>query len=413
MASKIKRARLAAEQKKSKTIIPVLLWSLAAALVGYLQNRYGQFSDIRGFYGMRFMDGLHHWPYDSYTPAGATTPLNPIEYPAITGLIVWLLTFFVPKSGNPIINYFAINAFLNALLFLGTTYFVRKMSDTKTTYLYIFAPAVVLALNLNWDLWAMLPMLAAIYYFDKKKYDISAALLGISIAVKFFPIILLLPIFVYLFRHKHAKLFLRYLVVTILSWLIPNLPVMFSSFEGWKYFYTFSFSRGLGDGSIYSIINKVGIDITFQNEPYYVLNIGVFSALIIYLFFYKKNIPLTVSAFLTIVAFTYFGKQYSMQYILWLTPLATIALYKANVLKDKMLIIVYSVWQITEMSFRYAYFQNLLTNVYSDRNDIEFTRITDSTYGYIGLTKYFLVATFMTLFINRVNRLENLKEDGL
>ena len=87
MASKSKRERQAAAARaakaKNKSAWPVIIWALVAAYAGYLQNRYGQFSDIRGFYGMRFMDGQHHWPYDSYTPAGASGPLQPIEYPSL------------------------------------------------------------------------------------------------------------------------------------------------------------------------------------------------------------------------------------------------------------------------------------------------------------------------------------------
>lgn len=406
MASKSKRARLA-EQQKKKSVAPVLIWSLVAALVGYLQNRYGQFSDIRGFYGMRFMDGLHHWPYDSYTPAGATSPLNPIEYPAITGVIVWLLTFFVPKSGNPVFNYFAINAFVNAILFLGTTYFIRKMSDNKSTYLYIFAPAVVMALNLNWDLWAMLPMLAAIYYFDKKKYELSAVLLGVSIAAKFFPIVLLLPICIFFLRVREIRLFAKYLGFSSVSWLILNLPVLLTSFEGWKYFYTFSFSRGLGDGSIFSIFSKAGLDIKFTGNIYYALNILIFGLLMLYLFRKKENLPLSYSAFLTLVAFTYFGKQFSMQYILWLTPLAVIAGYSINRKLSRKFGVLFVIWQLSEWAFRYAYFQNLLTNIYQGDKTVKFQAISDYTYGIVGINRYLCVAVFVGYSVYLTRKKEN------
>lgn len=397
MASKSKRARLAEQQKKTR-IAYVLTWSLMAALLGYLQNRYGQFSDIRGFYGMRFMDGLHHWPYDSYIPAGATSALNPIEYPAVTGMVVWLLTFFVPATSNPIFSYFAINAFVNAILFMGTAYFVRKMTDNKHTYLYILAPAVVMALNLNWDLWAMLPMLAGLHYFERKKYNLSAFLLGLSIAAKFFPIVLLLPIFINMMKSREFKQFIKYSGITVLSWLLFNLPVMIASFEGWKFFYTFSFSRGMGDGSIYSIFTKLGFDFGFSSNIYYLLNILMFGLIIILIVKNKDNLPLATTAFLTMFAFTYFGKQYSMQYVIWLTPLAVLAMAQKTT-KGKLMLGSFLTWQLFEFVFRLSYFENLLTNVYAGKPEGVNHQLSDQLYGLIGIARYLSVFLFALLIV--------------
>ncbi len=402
MASKSKRERLAAEKTKKQSIFPVLFWSLSAAFVGYLQNRYGQFSDIRGFYGMRFMDGQHHWPYESYIPAGASSPLNPIEYPALTGIVVWLLTFLVPSSGNAIFNYFAINALVNGGLFVATAYFVRKLTDNKHTYLYIFAPAVVMALNLNWDLWAMVPMLAAIYLYENKKFYLSAGLLGISIAAKFFPIVLLLPIAINLLRGKEYKTLTKYIGLTVLSWIITNLPVMVSSFEGWKYFYTFSFGRGLGDGSIYSIFAKMKTGISLGNIHYYSLNFMIFGILIGILVKSKSNFSLNVSAFLTMFAFTYFGKQYSMQYVIWLTPLMIISISSLKKKSRSKTIFAFIAWQATELLFRWAYFQNLLTNVYLSRGQEITNQVSDQVYGSISIIRYFTFLVAASILVKEL-----------
>lgn len=404
MASKSKRARLAAEQTKKKSIAPVLLWSLAAALAGYLQNRYGQFSDIRGFYGLRFMDGQHQWPYESYMPAGATSPLNPIEYPALTGIVVWLLTFIVPSTGNAILNYFAINAFVNAGLFTVTAYFVRKLTDNKHTYFFIFAPAVVMALNLNWDLWAVAPMLASIYFFEKGRFSWSAGLLGVGIAAKFFPVVLLLPVTINLMRGKQLRTLAKYIGVTSLSWLTVNLPVMITSFEGWKYFYTFSFSRGLGDGSIYSIFAKLKTGIKLEGIHYYSLNLLIFGSLIGFLVTSRLNYPLGVSAFLTMFAFTYFGKQYSMQYVIWLTPLMIICMYNLRNTARNRVALTFVIWQATEILFRWAYFQNLLTNVYLSRGQELVNELSDRTYGLISIIRYITFLVTLGILVRELRK---------
>jgi hypothetical protein len=394
MASKSKQSRQLAAKSKAKSTWPVIIWALIAAFAGYLQNRYGQFSDIRGFYGMRFQGGSHQWPYDWYTPVGAADPLHPIEYPAISGLIVWLLTFITPQAGNPIFNYFTVNVITNAALFAGTAYYVRKLTDNKNTYLYIFAPAVVMALNLNWDLWAMVPMLAAIYLFEKRKYNVSSILLAVSIAAKFFPIVLLLPIAIFMHRDKNQRGFIKYFGITGITWLLINLPVMLISFEGWKYFYDFSFHRILGEGSFYSIFYKLGLSTTIPNIVYYVLNISVFGILILWITKSKANVSLSTTAYFTIFAFTIFGKQYSMQYVLWLAPLAVIAMAALSKKSKLIFSYLYLAWQALELAFRYSYFQNMVTNIYKGKGQVILNAISDTQYALISTLRYTSIIIF-------------------
>lgn len=90
MASKSNRARQAAAKAKTRSAWPVILLVIVAADVGYLQNRYGQLSDIRSFYGIRFADGTHQWAYEPQVRAEGSTLLL-IEYPVITGVAIWCL----------------------------------------------------------------------------------------------------------------------------------------------------------------------------------------------------------------------------------------------------------------------------------------------------------------------------------
>jgi uncharacterized membrane protein len=393
MASKSKRARQAAAKAKTKSAWPVIIWALVAAFAGYLQNRYGQFSDIRGFYGMRFMDGQHHWPYDAYTKADGGT-LLPVEYPAITGVAIWLLTFITPATGIPLLNYFGINAVIHACFFAATGYYIKKLTNNSTAYLFVLAPACFMALNLNWDMWAVLPMVASIYYFEKDKRTVSAVLLGISIAAKFFPVILLLPIGIYFLKGKQFKSGFKYFGIVLASWLAFNLPVMLISFDGWKYFYTFSFNRGLGDGSIYSVLGKLGLDQINSNSLYFVLNVMLFGLLIFFLLKSKKNLPLAQTSFFTMFCFTYFGKQYSMQYVLWMAPLAVLTI---STLPKKYIMqatYIYGAWQGIELLFRITYFQNWVTNLSALRGTPVGNPISDQLYGGIAVTRYIIVFAF-------------------
>lgn len=395
MASKSKRARQAAAKAKTKSAWPVIFWALTAAYFGYLQNRYGQFSDIRGFYGTRFMNGQHDWPYDVVTPLGGTGPLKPIEYPAISGVAIWLITFITPQSGIPLLNYFGINALIHALFFAGTGYYIKKLTNNSTAYLFVLAPAAFMALNLNWDMWAVFPMVAAIYYFEQKRWTASSIILGIAIAAKFFPVVLLLPIFIYFLREKEIKTGIKYFAGIIITWIVFNIPVAVVSFDGWKYFYEFSFNRGLGDGSLYSVAGKLGLGQVYSTPLYYLLNVSIFGLFILFLVKSKKNLSLAQTAFFTMFCFTYFGKQYSMQYILWLAPLAVLAiasLPKKNILTATYL---YGAWQGFELLYRITYFQNWVSNLSAARGTPVANPVSDALYGSLATVRYILVATFV------------------
>ena len=390
MASKSKQRKLRVESSAG-----VIFWATVVVGLGFLQNKYGQFSDVRGFYGMRFMDGLHHWPYSTYIPLGSTTELHPIEYPALTGLVVWLLTFLTPTQGVPILNYFYVNVIVNLFLFVATVYLVKKLSSRVSAYCFLLAPAVVMSLNHNWDLWAVLPMIASIYYFEKKQWHLSAILLGVAIAVKFFPIVLFFPIAIFFIRKKEYKLAMRYFALALGYWLLFNLPFMLTNFTGWKYFYDFSFQRRLGEGSFYSIFVKLGTSITFSSYAYYLLNLLIFAILAVYLLKSKSIFSLAESSFFVLFAFTLFGKQYSMQYVIWLAPLAVIAMARIQNRISPRVVATYVVWQVSELAFHYSYFQNMVSNYYLGKHEILKNPLSNFQLGVVASVRYLLAVFFV------------------
>ena len=179
---------------KSESPFSLIVISFCVGIVALIQNKYGMMSDIGNFYQMHFYDGQHIWPFSEQILKGETQIQHPVEYPALTGLIMWLISFLVDPSRLALIEYYRITAIFQIFIFLICSYLIYKISGKKYAYYFIFAPAVFYSLNRNWDIWAIAPMLVAILLFERKKYGLSAVLLAISIATKFFPIVLMLPI---------------------------------------------------------------------------------------------------------------------------------------------------------------------------------------------------------------------------
>ena len=226
MPSKSKRAA-----KKKEPVAFVIFLSIAVSILALLQNRYGQFSDIRGFYGMHFADGQHQWPFSTRTLLGATESRHPVEYPALTGLIMWLISFFVEPAQFAWVDYFRITASLHVILYAITAYYIKVLAGKKWAIVFVVSPAVLYSLNRNWDIWAIVAMIWAIYLFEKSKFRLSAVVLAVSIATKLFPIVLLFPIFIYFLRQKEFRLFIEYLVITMGTWLLINIPFMIVNFR--------------------------------------------------------------------------------------------------------------------------------------------------------------------------------------
>ena len=392
MASKSKKQRVKKENATS-----LILLSLLVGVLALLQNKFGQFSDIRGFYGMHFYDGQHLWPFSEKTLLGDTKVQHPVEYPALTGLIMWLLSFLVSPSQTAIFDYYRITAAFQIVLLAISAYLIFKLAGKKYGFYFILAPAVLYSLNRNWDIWAIAAMMLAIYLFEKKRFQLSAILLAVSIATKFFPIVLMLPIMIIFLRNKQIKLFIRYALTTAIAWTVINLPFVLINYEGWAYFYKFSAERGLGSASFFEITNIILPSITFSSIHFYILNTLALVAVTTY-FVRLKSVPtLAATSFFVMFGFILFNKQYSMQYVIWLSALAVLTFSYLKREHKELLIYVYILWQTLELAFQYSFFQKILTSTYANTATPMTITVSNTAYGYIGVARYILAVIFALL----------------
>ncbi len=392
MASKSKKQGL-----KKESATSLILLSITVGILALLQNKFGQFSDIRGFYGIHFYDGQHLWPFSEKILVGETKIQHPVEYPALTGLIMWLLSFLVSPSDTAIYDYYRITASFQITLFMASAYLIYKLVGKKYAFYFILAPAVLYSLNRNWDIWAIAAMLLAIYLFEKKKFQLSAILLAVSIATKFFPIVLMLPILIIFLRSKQLKLFIRYALTTAAAWVVINLPFILINYEGWAYFYKFSAERGLGSASFFEITNIVVPSITFSSVHFYILNI--LALIVVTIYFAKlKSVPtLAATSFFVMFGFILFNKQYSMQYVIWLSALSVLTFSYLKREHKELLIYVYILWQSLELAFQYSFFQKILTSAYANTTTPMTIIVSNTAYGYVGVARYIVAVVFALL----------------
>ena len=394
MASKSKRQRALAAKKKESFGLVIFIASVAS-LLALLQNSYGQFSDIRGFYGMHFADGQHLWPYSWKTLIGATEPKHPVEYPALTGLIMWLFSFFIEPAQFAWVDYFRLTATFHIFLFALTAYFAQKLSNKKLALAFVLAPAVLYSLNRNWDIWAVLPMLIAIVLYERGKLHQSAIWLSVSIAAKLFPIVLLLPVAIIAWRKGQWKVGAKYIGQTLGYWLSINIPFMLINFEGWFYFYKFSYERAVGSASFFEIASIIGLPISSHKFVFYGFNLLALGLVLLFLVKSPRLSTLGEGAFFTMFAFILFNKQYSMQYIIWLAVLAVIAMYRLSQTAQMKMFFYYIVWQATDLLFQWSFFQKILTGTYANTATPASPAVSNELYGWIGAFRYLSAVAFV------------------
>ena len=297
------------------------------------------YSDLPSLFGERGMDD-NTWPYASDT--------NAVEYPVLTGLVMYA-TSFVAHSP---ISYFNFNALLLALLFIFVIFIVRKIQP-EFTYLVPVAPAMIASLYINWDLWAIATMMLAIYWFDRKAYLYSSIAIAVSISTKFLPVFLLLPIIFILWRTNQIREMVKYAATTVAIWLAINLPFALTTPTGWWRFYKLNMERDADWGSLWLAFNQLGLGLANLNYLAVLLLLIGLTAFVIFLFEVKNTPTLSSVAFIVLAIVMIASKVYSPQYVLWLTPLAVIALTHKKDLH------AFWIWQIAETMYHVAIWQHL------------------------------------------------------
>ena len=312
------------------------------------------YSDLPALFEARGLSS-HEWPFASDD--------NSVEYPVVTAMVMYATSF----AANSPVSYFNINIFFLILLFIATVLVVRKIRP-EFAYLVPVAPAMIASLFINWDLWAIASMMLAIYWFDRKQYLPSAALLGISISTKFLPIFLLIPIVFIFWRDAKMKEAIKYLAITFGIWSALNLPFAVTTPTGWWRFYKLNLDRGPDWGSFWLALQQLGINLTNLNYLSVLLLLIALTTIAILLFELKYTPSLASVAFFVIASVMLASKVYSPQYVLWLTPLAVIALTNSKDLH------AFWLWQTTEIIYHIAIWQHL-------------AQVTDAKFG-LGPTPF-------------------------
>jgi uncharacterized membrane protein len=251
------------------------------------------------------------------------------------------------------------------------------------------SPALILNAFVNWDLIAMALTALGIAAWAARRGVWAGVLLGLGVATKFYPLVILGALLLLCLRAGRLRDFARTLAAAALAWLAVNLPVFIVARSGWATFYVFSKNRGADWGSVwymfeYFNLPKLGnYQLGVLNEMSAAALLIAFAAIALLALAAPRRPRLPQLCFLLLAAFLMTNKVWSPQYVIWLVPLAVLARPR---------LWPYLLWQLAEVGYFFGIWAYLIFD----------WRILGHTFpGYQGISTgwYFtlLAARFLTV----------------
>jgi uncharacterized membrane protein len=289
-----------------------------------------------------------------------------VEYPVIIGAVMQGAAWVVRSLPNPYsrgLHFYDVTVAVLALFLVAgvlATAYCAGPARRWTALLVAFSPALILSAFINWDLIAMGLMMLALASWTARRLVLAGVFLGLAVATKFYPVVVLWPLLLLCLRAGRLRAFAVTTGSAVAAWLAVNLPVAIAAPHGWATFYTFSSHRGADWGGIWYFFQYlhwpvVGTSSTPQLNLMSVAGFGVACLAIGFLALAAPRRPrLAQLVFLTTAAFLLCNKVWSPQYVVWLVPLVVLARPRLP---------AYLAWQVAEVGYFYAIWAYLITVV--------------------------------------------------
>ncbi len=281
----------------------------------------------------------------------------PNEYPVGTGLFMWFASLYGRGEGD----FFTANAVWLSLLALATAWILYEAVGFKAVY-FSLAPTLALYAFLNWDLLAVFLATGATIAFLRRRDAASGVLLGLGIASKLYPVLLLVPFAIERRREGRNHDAIRLVVWAAVAWAIVDVPFMIAAFNRWSAVFRLNSARAVDWGTLWfagcrTVTGRLACGHTSLVNG---LSLALFAggAVLTWRARFREDpdAPRWTFAFPLVILFLLTTKIYSPQYSLWLLP------WFALVMPDLRLFLAFEAADlavfITEFSWLGRYFNN-------------------------------------------------------
>ncbi|GAA3177616.1 glycosyltransferase 87 family protein [Blastococcus jejuensis] len=327
------------------TLVLALAWVKQAPCAsgdwtGFVQYTHFCYSDTVPLFGLHGLD-TGQVPYLD----------SDVEYPVLTG------AFMAASAGlgrvydgaaaavgllpdvPPVQSYYVATCLLLSACALLMTRAVLGLSGRRPwdAAMVGLSPLLFVHAFTNWDLFAVALAALGMWAWARRRPVLAGVLLGLGIAAKLYPALLLVALFLLCLRAGRLRPWFRAAVAAVATWLAVNAPVAVLAPENWSRFFRLNSSRPADPDTIWNLLLALTDHQLFDGplgigQSPSVLNTVVAVVLVLlvagvgWLTLAAPVRPRVAQiAFLLVAGFLLLNKVWSPQYSLWLLPLAVLA----------------------------------------------------------------------------------------
>lgn len=285
------------------------------------------------------------------------TAVRYMEYPVLTGLYQYV-SMALAKTYSAVtravsvpviaevVMFFNIAAFGLALAWLVTVWATAMLAGRRVwdAALVAGSPLVIFQIFTNFDALATAFAVGAMLAWARRRPVLAGALIGLGVAAKLYPLLLLIPLALLAVRTGRLREVAKTAATAGVTWLVVNLPIMALFPRGWSEFFRLNTRRGDDMDSLYNVVKSFtgwrGFDtgLGFWQPPTVLNTVTalLFASCCIAIGFIaltaRQRPRVAQLAFLVVAAFLLTNKVWSPQFSLWLVPLAVLALPHRRIL---------------------------------------------------------------------------------
>lgn len=262
---------------------------------------------------------------------------HPVEYPVLTGAMMeaaaWLAKAFpVADRTQRFFDITALMLTVCAMVMVWATFRVAGRGRGWDVAMVALAPVLLLHAFTNWDLLAVALTSLAMWAWSRNRLVAAGALLGLGVAAKLYPLLILLLVFPLLsLPARRLRPVLVPLAAAAMSWLVVDVPIWYAYPSSFGRFYSGNFHRLADwDSLFYGVQYLAGRSARpFAGLGFSVAVAGLLvilmGAVLIAVLGAPRRPRVGQVCFLVVLAFLLGNKVWSPQYALWLLPFVVLA----------------------------------------------------------------------------------------
>ena len=157
-----------------------------------------------------------------------------------------------------VVMFFDIAALGLALAWLATVWATARLAGRRIwdAALVAASPLLIFQIFTNFDALATALAIGGLLAWARRRPVLAGALIGLGVAAKLYPLLLLGPMLVLGIRTGRLREVARTAAATAATWLVVNLPVLVLFPRGWSEFFRLNTRRGDDMDSLYNVVKS-------------------------------------------------------------------------------------------------------------------------------------------------------------